>query len=72
MTIPILANQGEGIKLARPRRSCLSSNGSRPIGWSEIFWRAVAQQAPADDPRDDLGSNSAAGPHRSGFALVAL
>jgi hypothetical protein len=25
----------------------------------EIFWRAVAQQSPADDPRDDLGSNSA-------------
>ena len=23
----------------------------------EIFWRAVAQQAPADDPRDDLGGS---------------
>ena len=26
---------------------------------SEVFWRAVAQQAPADDPRDDLGGNAA-------------
>jgi hypothetical protein len=24
----------------------------------EVFWRAVAQQSPGDDPRDDLGSNS--------------
>jgi hypothetical protein len=28
---------------------------------SEVFWRAVAQQAPAADPRDDLGSNSTEG-----------